>query len=67
MIFADLFDLTVLQGIDIDSNIVLQQPTLIEEIKKSGQVLFCWGEGNNDSNVINQLKQLGVHGIIYDR
>lgn len=59
--FADLL------GIDIDSAFVLKEPSFIEQIKKTGQVLFCWGESNNDSNVINKLKQLGVDGIIYDR
>ncbi|XP_052093796.1 glycerophosphocholine phosphodiesterase GPCPD1-like isoform X1 [Mytilus californianus] len=59
--FADLL------GIDIDSKFILKHPELIKDIKKSGQVLFCWGEGNNDSNVINQLRQSGVDGIIYDR
>ena len=59
--FADLL------GIDINSKFILKHPELINDIKKSGQVLFCWGEDNNDSNVINQLKQLGVDGIIYDR
>ncbi|VDI31138.1 Hypothetical predicted protein [Mytilus galloprovincialis] len=59
--FADLL------GIDIDSKFILQHPELIKDIKKSGQVLFCWGEDNNDSNVINQLRQSGVDGIIYDR
>lgn len=57
----------LIQGIDIGSKFILQHPELIKDIKKSGQVLFCWGEDNNDSNVINQLRQSGVDGIIYDR
>lgn len=30
-------------------------------------IIFCWGDDNNDSNVIKYLKELGLHGIIYDK
>ncbi|CAC5407430.1 GPCPD1 [Mytilus coruscus] len=54
-------------GINVNSKTILENPELIKDVKKSGQVLFCWGEETNDSNVINKLRELGVDGIIYDR
>ncbi|XP_052093799.1 glycerophosphocholine phosphodiesterase GPCPD1-like [Mytilus californianus] len=54
-------------GINVNSKTILDSPELIKDVKKSGQVLFCWGEETNDSNVINKLRELGVDGIIYDR
>lgn len=36
-------------------------------VKKAGLALFCWGDDNNCRNVINELKQLGVNAIIYDK
>lgn len=29
--------------------------------------MFCWGDDNCDSNTIQYLKDLGMHGIIYDK
>ncbi|VDI31140.1 glycerophosphocholine phosphodiesterase GPCPD1 [Mytilus galloprovincialis] len=54
-------------GINVNSKTILDNHELIKDVKKSGQVLFCWGEETNDSNVINKLRELGVDGIIYDR
>lgn len=35
--------------------------------KQAGLIVFCWGDENADSAVINHLKELGLHGIIYDK
>lgn len=56
-----------LKGINVNSKTILDNHKLIKDVKQSGQVLFCWGEETNDSNVINKLRELGVDGIIYDR
>ncbi|KAL3872266.1 hypothetical protein ACJMK2_040200 [Sinanodonta woodiana] len=56
-----------LLGIDIFADILLKDMSYIKKIKDAGLVLFCWGEENNDSNVINTLRQHKVDGIIYDR
>lgn len=35
--------------------------------RHAGIVLFCWGDDTSDHTKIQYLKDLGVHGIIYDR
>jgi len=55
------------QGVNVMSELLLKDLSLIEYVKKSGLVLWSWGEDNNDSNVINKLKQLKLDAIIYDR
>lgn len=30
-------------------------------------IVFCWGDDNADSGIIKYLKELGLHGIIYDK
>lgn len=30
-------------------------------------MIFCWGDENADKSVIKYLKELGLHGIIYDK
>lgn len=30
-------------------------------------VIFCWGDDNADPTVIKYLKQLGLHGVIFDK
>lgn len=30
-------------------------------------MIFCWGDENADKSVIKHLKELGLHGIIYDK
>ena len=49
------------------SEVLLEHMDMIEYVKSAGLVLFVWGEVNNDSDVINTLKQKGVNAIIYDK
>lgn len=35
--------------------------------KEANLVIFCWGDENADKSVIKYLKELGLHGIIYDK
>lgn len=30
-------------------------------------MIFCWGDENADPATIKFLKQLGLHGVIYDK
>ncbi len=32
-----------------------------------GLIAFCWGDDNNNAATIRYLKELGLHGVIYDR
>lgn len=34
---------------------------------EAGLVIFCWGDDNNDPATIKHLKELGLHGVIYDK
>lgn len=33
----------------------------------AGLIIFCWGDENADPATIRFLKDLGLHGIIYDK
>lgn len=33
----------------------------------SGLIVFCWGDENADPGTIRFLKELGLHGVIYDK
>lgn len=33
----------------------------------SGLIVFCWGDENADPGTIRFLKDLGLHGVIYDK
>lgn len=35
--------------------------------KEQGLVIFCWGDDNNCKDTIKYLKDLGIHGVIYDK
>lgn len=32
-----------------------------------GLIVFCWGDENNSKETIKFLKNLNIHGIIYDK
>ena len=32
-----------------------------------GLVIFCWTDEENNKEIVQHLKSLGIHGIIYDR
>lgn len=33
----------------------------------AGLIVFCWGDENADPGTIRFLKELGLHGVIYDK
>lgn len=62
------FALTIgLLGIDVHTEDILRDPSQIALVQSKALVLFCWGEDNNDPETIRYLKNLGLHGIIYDK
>lgn len=36
-------------------------------VTSSGLIMFCWGDENADPSTIRYLKNLGLHGVIYDK
>ena len=55
------------QGINVHTEDILRDPTQVKYVIDSGLVMFCWGEDNNSIDTIKNLKELGLHGIIYDK
>ena len=51
----------------MDAEDLLADPGLVKMILDTHLVLFCWGKYANDKETIETLKDLGVHGIIFDR
>ncbi|XP_052220535.1 glycerophosphocholine phosphodiesterase GPCPD1-like [Dreissena polymorpha] len=56
-----------LLGVDLVSDILVNEMWLIKYIKDAGLVLFVWGEGCNDKSVIQEFKDNKVDGVIFDR
>ncbi|GAB6024601.1 hypothetical protein CHUAL_009748 [Chamberlinius hualienensis] len=56
-----------IMGIDVQTEEILNDNTQVEKCLEADLLMFCWGEDNNDVQTINLLKNLGLHGIIYDR
>jgi len=57
-----------LLGVCAHSQELLENTELIARCTKTaGLILFCWGNDLNQKNNITQLKELGVHGVIFDR
>lgn len=54
-------------GIDVHTEDILEDKSVVQLCKDAGLIMFCWGEDNNDPNVIAALKALGLHGVIYDK
>ena len=52
---------------DVISDVLVQDMSLISYVKDAGLVLFVWGEGCNDKELILKFKDSRVDGIIYDR
>lgn len=57
----------LLQGVNVCSDIVLQQPRLVSKAINSQLVVFTWGQLNNQYSNILAQRRMGVHAIIYDR
>jgi hypothetical protein len=56
-----------LTGIDVHAEDIIRNRTLINFVKFNKLVLFCWGEDLNSAQLIDELKEEGVDGIIYDK
>jgi glycerophosphocholine phosphodiesterase GPCPD1 len=54
-------------GIDVHAEDIIRNRTLINFVKFNKLVLFCWGEDLNSAQLIDELKEEGVDGIIYDK
>ncbi|WAQ99036.1 GPCP1-like protein [Mya arenaria] len=55
-----------LLGVNVMSQLLLKDESLIDYVKSSGLLLWCWGEDNNNAFTINKLRQLKLDAIIYD-
>lgn len=56
-----------LLGIDVLSDLFVKDMSLIKYARDVGLVVFVWGEGCNDKDIIQKFKDNKVDGIIYDR
>lgn len=54
-------------GVNAHAEDLLKDRNLVQFVKRYGLTLFTWGEDINSTNVIHQLKNDGVDGIIYDK
>jgi len=45
----------------------LRDATQVKMVIDAGLIIFCWGDDNNNPATIKHLKQLGIHGVIYDK
>ncbi|CAB0036518.1 unnamed protein product [Trichogramma brassicae] len=54
-------------GINVHTEDVLRDPSLVKMVKDQGLIIFCWGDDNNDKDTIQHLKKLGMHAVIYDK
>ncbi|XP_028127733.1 glycerophosphocholine phosphodiesterase GPCPD1 [Diabrotica virgifera virgifera] len=52
-------------GINVHTEDLLRDSSLVKH--GAGLILFCWGDQNADPATIKFLKQLGLHGVIYDK
>lgn len=56
-----------LTGINVHSEDLLNDRSLISFVKSKQLVLFCWGSDLNNYQVIYDLKKDGVDGVVYDK
>ncbi|XP_019761372.1 glycerophosphocholine phosphodiesterase GPCPD1-like isoform X2 [Dendroctonus ponderosae] len=54
-------------GINVHTEDLLRHPSLVQLAKELNLVIFCWGDENADPATIKFLKELGLHGVIYDK
>jgi len=54
-------------GVNVHTEDILRDATQVKMVIDAGLVIFCWGEDNNNPATIKHLKQLGIHGVIYDK
>ena len=56
-----------LLGVNIHTEDLLKDFTIIKRAKDVGLRVFCWGEDNNSSRNVELLKEHNVDAIILDR
>ena len=56
-----------LQGVDVVSDVLLKDMSVIKYVKDLRLVMFVWGEECNDKATIQKMRDNKVDGIIYDR
>ncbi|KAJ8945456.1 hypothetical protein NQ314_009208 [Rhamnusium bicolor] len=54
-------------GINVHTEDLLRNPSLVNLAITSNLIIFCWGDENADPVTIKFLKELGLHGVIYDK
>lgn len=54
-------------GISCHTEDILRDPALVKYGLDNEIVMFCWGDDIADPGTITYLKNLGLHGIIYDK
>lgn len=54
-------------GVTVHSEDILRDASQIKLALNAGLVTFCWGTDNNDPAIIKHLKQIGLHGVIFDK
>ncbi|KAK4880391.1 hypothetical protein RN001_008537 [Aquatica leii] len=59
--------MTELLGINVHTEDILRDPSQVKLATNAGLIIFCWGDDNADKATIKYLKELGLHGIIYDK
>ncbi|XP_060517744.1 glycerophosphocholine phosphodiesterase GPCPD1-like [Cylas formicarius] len=62
--FASMIEIL---GINVHTEDLLRDPSLLKLPLAANLITFCWGDENADPATIKFLKQLGVHGVIYDK
>ena len=54
-------------GVSAMAEDIQRDPTQVQLIKNRDQVIFAWTDAKSDARTIKNLKEIGVHGVIYDR
>ncbi|KAK9888444.1 hypothetical protein WA026_000692 [Henosepilachna vigintioctopunctata] len=54
-------------GINVHTEDLLREPSLIKCAVDKDLIIFCWGDDNSNPDTIKFLKELGLHGVIYDK
>ncbi|RZC36940.1 glycerophosphocholine phosphodiesterase GPCPD1-like [Asbolus verrucosus] len=54
-------------GLSVHTEDILRDPSFVQVVKRAGLIVFCWGDENADPATIKFLKELGLHGVIYDK
>ncbi|KAL3281402.1 hypothetical protein HHI36_004611 [Cryptolaemus montrouzieri] len=62
--YASMFEIL---GINVHTEDLLRDPSLIRHATNNDLVIFCWGDDNSNPDTIKFLKELGLHGVIYDK